>query len=391
MRPLAPLADPLLILLIALLLGGHATASEVDDEVTEKPAMVAPEPGPFEVEIVDRTLRDDDRGKDLPVVVCFPKTGEGPFPVVIFSHGAGGSGRNVTPLPRFWASHGYVCIAPTHAESITLRRGSGREEAPGPVVQALNSSELWADRAGDISFLIDSLDKLAGEVPALQGRVNADRIGVGGHSLGAFTTQLIGGATIKLRGQDEPKNFADDRPLAFLLLSGQGTGQMGLHERSWDGFDRPLMGITGTLDRGAGGQGYEWRGEPFEHAPPGDKYHIVLQGAHHGSFTGRFAEPGDKAPARLGAAAQSRLEARPDAVPPARREALRERLNERLGEGRGMDQAGGVDPAVLFGHVQAATLAFWNVYLKDDAQAQALLNSEALPDRQKGALIYQRK
>ncbi len=365
------------------ILSAPAWASAVLMDDVEKPESESkvPEAGPFEIELVERTLRDEARTKDLPLVVVYPEAGEGPFPVIIFSHGAGGSGRFVTPLPRFWASHGYVCIAPTHAESLSLRLQTGQgqnEDDPNPVEMALNSPELWADRTRDISFVIDSLGKLAEEIPGLKGRIDPEKIGVGGHSLGAFTTQLIGGVTIKPRGEKESKSFADDRAQAFLLLSGQGTGQMGLNERSWDNFQRPLMGITGTLDRGAGGQGHDWRGEPFQYAPEGDKYHIVIEGAHHGSFTGRTAEQGANANAanRLGRPAQRRLEQRLADVPPERREALRKRLMERLGNPRRNAAGASADPVAIFAEVQNLSLAFWNAYLKNDDQAKAFLQSQ---------------
>ena len=57
-----------------------------------------------------------------------------------------------------------------------------------------------------MTFLLDSLDVLEEDVPALEGKLDRDRVGVGGHSLGAFTAQVVGGATLKLSGQDEPRS-----------------------------------------------------------------------------------------------------------------------------------------------------------------------------------------
>src|SRR5712692_8539010 len=63
--------------------------------------------GPYSVETIDQTIHDAKRNKDLPVRFLIPKSA-GPFPVIIFSHGAGGSGQNYFPLTGFWATHGYV-------------------------------------------------------------------------------------------------------------------------------------------------------------------------------------------------------------------------------------------------------------------------------------------
>jgi predicted dienelactone hydrolase len=59
---------------------------------------------------------------------CRPQAGQ--FPVIVFSHGAGGSGQNYFPLTHYWATHGYVIIQPTHNDSIALRRERG-DAVPG--------------------------------------------------------------------------------------------------------------------------------------------------------------------------------------------------------------------------------------------------------------------
>ncbi len=52
-----------------------------------------------------------------------------------------------------------------------------------------------------------------------------------------------------------------------------------------------MLTITGSLDRGAGGQGPEWKKAPFERSPTGDKYLVFIEGANHVSFGG--ARPGE--------------------------------------------------------------------------------------------------
>ncbi len=246
--------------------------------------------GPYEVgEVGTLVLRDAQRKKELRVRLEFP-LGQGPFPVIIFSHGAGGSKDCCTELTRHWASYGYVTLQPTHMDSISLRRPQGEKAGPngglrGGVARALDDPAVWASRARDVSFLLDLLDEVERRVPALQDKLDATRIGVGGHSLGAYTAQLIGGATVDLP-EGKGKSFADARVRAILVLSGQGRGQQGLTAQSWQNLTRPMMTMTGSLDRGASGQGPEWKKDPFDLSPPGDKYHVYLAGASHMSFTG---------------------------------------------------------------------------------------------------------
>jgi predicted dienelactone hydrolase len=168
-------------------------------------------------------------------------------------------------------------------------------------------------------------------------------VGVGGHSYGAFSAQLLAGATVDLPKGARAKSFADPIPKAFLLLSPQGKGQQGLTEKSWVSVERPLMVVTGTLDKGVKGQDPSWRLDPYQLSPPGGKYAVFIEGASHLSLTGLTAEPGAAIPRAKGKASAS--------------------VEEEV---------------AIFKDVRIASLAFWEAYLKDDANAKAFLASDAL-------------
>lgn len=263
----------------------------------------------------DLLLDDTKRGKKLPIKVSFPQE-PGKYPVIIFSHGARGSKNNYQPLIRYWVCHGYVCIQPTHSESLTLAREGGTVSGNssqmanstgtsgkfnGPIAARLrerlsgsatarNSAvkdilgdrpfQDWPNRPLDVSFVLDSLQNLDGTVQGLKGKMDTTTIGVGGHSFGAHTSQLLGGT--KAGGTNK---FEDKRPLAFLLISPQGRedgiGGALLDDDSWSSFTRPMMVITGTNDTGRGEQSYEWRKDPYNLSPKGDKYLLVVDGAYH--------------------------------------------------------------------------------------------------------------
>lgn len=254
--------------------------------------------GPRRVEVADDlTLHDDARRKDLPYKVSFPDT-NGPYPVIVFSHGFGGSKDAFSSVSRHWASHGYVVIQPTHADGLEHREvdraaGGGPAVRPGMggLLRGLNDPARIADRVADIVLVLDSLAEIAQATPALAGGIDAERIGVGGHSFGAYTAMLIGGVTVDLGGA-QGRSFRDERVRCILPISAQGTGQQGLTERSWAGLALPMMTITGTRDRGVGGQGVDWKKEPYAFSPPGDKYLVVIDGAHHLSFGGGLGARG---------------------------------------------------------------------------------------------------
>ena len=95
-------------------------------------------------------------------------------------------------------------------------------------------------------------------------------------------------AEIDLPGEG-PVNFKDDRFSAAILLSAQGRDQQGLREGSWDGITGPMLNVTGTRDGGAKGQDWRWKVEPYEFAPPGNKYLALLTDADH--YLGGIAVP----------------------------------------------------------------------------------------------------
>ena len=190
---------------------------------------------------------------------------------------------------------------------------------------------------GDVAFILDSTEQLTAQLLALRGRIDVTRIGVGGHSLGAYTTMLIGGVTADI-GEQKARSFKDDRVRCILPISGQGTGQQGLTASSWANLKLPMMTMTGSLDKGAGGQGPEWKQEPFKFCPAGDKYLVFIEGANHVSFGGN-----------------------------------------------GSRDAGIADA------VKQSTLAFWNAYLKDDAVAKASLTSGSVFAELKGKATLQAK
>ncbi|MEW6359660.1 MAG: hypothetical protein AB1696_25205 [Planctomycetota bacterium] len=240
------------------------------------------EPGPFKVQTIkELVLEDAKRGKDLQLRINYPD-GKGPFPLVVWSHGAWGTKDNYLVLTEHWASHGYVTIQANHSDS----RALGRSLRDRTVFQD------WQSRPADISFILDSLDEIEKKTPALKGKIDREHIGVGGHSFGANTAQLIGGARAYLLTGE--KSFEDKRVAAVMLLSGQGPGEM-LTEKSWQHVSRPMLVMTGSEDGPTRtGQPAEWRTKPYELSPPGDKYLVWVEGLDHGyggisgvNFSGR--------------------------------------------------------------------------------------------------------
>jgi predicted dienelactone hydrolase len=278
--------------------------------------------GPYRVLTIDQlVLHDAARNKDLPLKIYYPE-GAGPFPVIVFSHGLYGSKDTYGALAQYWASYGYACIHPSHDDST---KDSGYR---GTLRQAIADPSLWRSRPKDISFILDSLPQLERLAPTLKGRLDRSRIGVGGHSYGAYTAVVIGGATVQMPGGKSPVSFADKRVRAIVTLSPQGEGEMGLTSKSWEHIEVPMLAMYGSRDFGAQRRTPTWRSQPFAGAPPGDKYDVELEGATHFTFVGPLRKRGLQTP--------------------------------------------------LFQCAEVETLAFWDTYLKDDEAARQYLAYEGL-------------
>lgn len=277
----------------------------------------------------------------LELVVHHPATGDGPWPVLVFSHGLGGSRTGYGFLGQHWAAHGYVSIHLTHPGSDTSLLTRPRDQIPPALRTAASDPAILTSRPRQVAAVIDAFADLERQIPALAGHLDPQRIAVAGHSYGAYTTLMVAGAKIDLPGQADTV-LSDPRPRCFLALSPQGTGPA-FDQQAWDSIARPVLVMTGSLDeqpkmlaRAGTTQGGAWRSEPFTLMAPGDKWLAWIEGARHPTFSG-------------GAGAMLSGEAQPDPQ--------------------------------QFAWVQAMTLAFLDAYLRDDGRAKRWLADDA-------ALVY---
>ncbi|MCU0951492.1 MAG: hypothetical protein MUC68_10615 [Burkholderiaceae bacterium] len=67
--------------------------------------------------LVDADWTDAARGRAVPVRLYLPLTGDGPRPLVLFSHGLGGSRRGYSYLGSHFARHGVASLHVQHVGS----------------------------------------------------------------------------------------------------------------------------------------------------------------------------------------------------------------------------------------------------------------------------------
>ena len=176
----------------------------------------------FDVDFRELTFNRGDRR--LPVTVWYPSApgggvARGPFPVVLFSHGLGGSPTDYRPLLTRWAAAGFVAAAPSYPHT---SRG-----APDP--QILDVINQPADASHVLTRLL-ALNSQQGD--PFRGRLDPERIGAAGHSAGGITT--IGLFTT---GRDE-------RFDAGIVLAGSALGV----GTAFSGQAAPQLFVHGELD-----------------------------------------------------------------------------------------------------------------------------------------------
>lgn len=115
-------------------------------------------------------------------------------PLLVFSHGFGGTGRQTTHLCTHWASHGYVVAAMNHVGNTTedVMAAASQPTDPATMLERLNS--FVADRPADVSFVIDRM--MAGDAGL---KIDPERVGVSGHSFGGWTTLASAGMDQRIR------------------------------------------------------------------------------------------------------------------------------------------------------------------------------------------------
>jgi pimeloyl-ACP methyl ester carboxylesterase len=197
------------ILIAVFLLTSCATGKSVSDLVTS-PAYA--NPGLFSFELVDLNWHDRARDRAVPARLYWPKVASGQqVPLIIFSHGIGGSRSGYSYLGKYWANHGYASLHLQHVGSDrSLWRGDVFSIIPR-LQNAANDNEA-IQRVHDLSFALDQL--LASEYGVF---INQNRIVAAGHSYGANTVMLAAGANLARSGKNI--QLRDTRISAAIILS----------------------------------------------------------------------------------------------------------------------------------------------------------------------------
>lgn len=245
-------------------------------------------PGHFTVRQIDETWSDGARQREIPIRIRLPESRER-VPVIVFSHGLGGSRDGGREWGEHWASRGFAVVHVQHPGS---DEALWKDKPPGERYSGLRSGatlQQFLARIADIKFVVADLGRRQAAGDPLAARLNLDRLGMSGHSFGAVTTLFLGGQRPAPGIADRlAAGLPESRFTAFLAFSPQALGADPDHQFS--AFRRPVLLITGTLDgRPFPGLGatVEQRQVPFAAMPAtGNKFLLVISQADHMFFNG---------------------------------------------------------------------------------------------------------
>ncbi|MFN3258522.1 MAG: chlorophyllase/cutinase-like alpha/beta fold protein [Ilumatobacter sp.] len=288
-----------------------------DPPATDPPATEAPAAelapftpigdGPYAVGVQTITITDAERDRPLTVDVWFPlaegTTGDpyrytfitgdyyespraigadpasispdGPFPLVVYTHGSGGLRYIHSDYTETLASHGYLVVAADHTGNTTVDQFLGTED---------DRATIAYNRPRDVQVLIDEfLNPESLETVGFVASADPEQIAVTGHSLGGYATYAVASGM-----ENEAGTLAPDPrigaliPLAPALGDGNPETSLLVDERL-AAVDVPTLVMVGTDDASTPPSPNVDRA--FELATSSTLYRVDLVAAEHQSFT----------------------------------------------------------------------------------------------------------
>ena len=198
-------------------------------------------------------------------VTDVPVSTNGPFPLVVFSHGSDGMRWLSAFFTELLASHGFVVASADHVGNTTV------ENLLRTSVPVLESA---VDRPLDATFVIDALLAGANGAPSdLVAAIDPRRIGIGGHSFGGYTSLAVASGR---------PGIPPDRRIKAVLGLAAWTAL--LSDAELEAVEVPTMLLSGTLD--ALITIAENTERPWTLIPGRPLYRVDITGAGHQSFTG---------------------------------------------------------------------------------------------------------
>jgi dienelactone hydrolase len=251
-------------------------------------AVGIPEPDQFEAR--DLQWNDASRDRAVPARLYLPRESTQRVPLVIFSHGIGGSREGYSYIGKYLAAQGMAALHVQHVGSDRSLWFGNPVQMVSRLQEAAKESEA-IDRTADMRFALDQI--LAD--PQLGPRIDAERIAAAGHSYGANTTMLLAGARVQREGR--VLDMSDPRIKAAVIISAPPFYGEGDPRAIVGSIRVPSLHITATGDE-IKIPGYfssaQDRVAVYEATgTKGGKWLAVFEGGSHSMFTDRLGTGGE--------------------------------------------------------------------------------------------------
>ena len=218
-----------------------------------------------------------------------PDTQGGPYPLLVFSHGYGGSGIGSVFLTEPLAARGWVVAAPDHNDSHSaVRIRSGMKENFDRRGFLRYAQEIGNSGPEDRHPYLYRLDEMKSVLDGIlesnpfKMLIDREKIAVGGHSFGGFTALGLCGTIDERR---------ESRIRAVLLFS-TGAGVYLFRERELSAVQVPSMYFLGEREKGQkrGTKTMAELANKLYRSLPPPKYLLEVRDGHHFSFNNRFSD-----------------------------------------------------------------------------------------------------
>lgn len=183
------------------------------------------------VQVRQLILKDTQRQRVIPVDIYYSTSATAAKPIIIFSHGFSSVRTDMRYLAEHLASHGYIAVTPEHP-------GSNAEHYNKALAGgSLIKPEEFLERARDISFVLDELEKLNKTVNPLQGKLATNNVMIVGHSMGGGTALSSAGGELQL---EKLKQRCQSNLISLSLGEGLQCVASGLPENRYQVGDNRI-------------------------------------------------------------------------------------------------------------------------------------------------------
>jgi predicted dienelactone hydrolase len=272
-----------------------ATAVSGDPLPVLDAALSADTAAAFSTEDMD--WQDGKRQRAVPTRLYWPANGRGTasikagtgVPLIVFSHGIGGSRRGYSYLGAYWASQGYASLHVQHVGSDRSVWMGNPFGLVGRLQDAAKESEAL-NRVADIRFALDQL--LQGAHGA---HIDQTRLIAAGHSYGANTVMLLSGAQVLRRGVAIDQLHEPRFKAAIIISAPPFYGETERTAEILKTITIPSLHITSTEDViviPGYHSGAQDRIAVFDATGSAAKSLVVFEGGSHSMFTDRAGTGG---------------------------------------------------------------------------------------------------